>query len=334
MTTASRNGGVRDLLTLPVLAAVGGLVLLPVVAGSFLANRIVVFAVFVVGFNLLVGYTGEISFGHAAYFGLGAYGTILAVHHLTANVYAAMAVGTLVATAAGGAVGALSLRRRAIYFAMITLAFAQMVYHIVFRWTGFTGGSNGIGLPPETSAAVGPVDPLGGGAGFYPVGLVVLGLTWLGVRRVVRSPFGRALVSIRENEARATHLGLRTSRLLWVAFAMSALISGVGGALFALLFTFIAPGQLYWVTSGEVVLMALLGGIGTLGGPLVGAAAFIVLRDTLTQLTNDWRIFFGAVVVVVVLFAPQGVWGRYQEWTEEGQSFDAGWLRDRLRRRG
>lgn len=322
----------RDGLTRKHIAIAVTFLLLPFLVGTFLANQILVFAVFVLGFNLLLGYTGEISFGHAAFFGLGAYGTILAMHHVTPNAYAAMVVGVLTAAAAGAVIGAFSLRRRAIYFAMVTLAFAQMVYHVVFRWTGFTGGSNGIGVPQDATAAIGPFDPLGGGPGFYVFGLTVLGATWLGVRRVVRSPFGTVLIAIRENEERAMHLGFDTTNFLWGAFLMSTLLSGIGGALFALLFTFTAPGQLYWVTSGEVVMMALLGGIGTLGGPIVGAGAFIILHDTISSITNEWRVIFGLLIVFVVLYAPEGIWGTYlSSGDREHDAFDPrrilGWFR-------
>lgn len=332
MTAANPLTPARRWLTRKRVAIGVTFVVLPFAVGNFLANQILVFAVFVMGFNLLLGYTGEISFGHAAYFGLGAYGTILAMHHLTPNAYVAMVIGVLTAVSAGAVFGAFSLRRRAIYFAMITLAFAQMVYHVVFRWTGFTGGSNGIGVPIDANAAIGPFDPMGGGPGFYLFGLVILGAAWLGVSRVVRSPFGRVLVAIRENEERAAHLGFETTNFLWVAFLMSTLLSGVGGALFALLFTFTAPGQLYWVTSGEVVMMALLGGIGTLGGPIVGAGAFIILHDTISSYTNEWRIVFGLLIVFVVLYAPRGIWGTYRRGSlDEDAGFGLRQLVGRLR---
>lgn len=325
-------GQLRRQMTAGRLGVVVAFAVLPFLVGDFLAKQVVVFAIFVLGYDLLVGYAGEISFGHAAYFGLGAYGTILAMHYLTPNAYVAMAVGVLVAGLVGAIFGAFSLRRRAIYFAMITLALAQMIYHIVFRWTGFTGGSNGIGIPQGARAAIGPLEPMGGGLGFYPLALALLAVCWFGVRRIIRSPFGQILVAIRENEERATHLGFRTTRFLWIAFVMSTLLSGLGGALFALLFTFTAPGQLYWVTSGEVVMMALLGGIGTLGGPIVGAGAFIIIQDTFSSLTNEWRILFGIIIVFVILYAPEGIWGTYKNRVREtGDALAPRALLERLR---
>ncbi|MFB6123297.1 MAG: branched-chain amino acid ABC transporter permease [Haloferacaceae archaeon] len=319
-----RNQYVKYGLIAVILAA------MPTVFGGFLANEIIVFSVFVLGFDLMLGYTGELSFGHAVYLGFGAYGTVLSLEYLVSNFYLAAAISLLIATVGGVVFGYLSLRRRGIYFSMITLALAQMVYYVIFRWTGFTGGSNGMALP-DTSAAIGPFSPLTGSMEFYVFGLVVLTATWLGVRRVVRSPFGRTLIAIRENEDRMVHLGYETNSFLWIAFTMSAFVCGIAGVLYSALFGFIAPETIYWTASGDVVIMALLGGIGTLGGPIVGAAAFVFLSDVFTLLTDDWRILFGVIIIFIVLFAPEGIWGMYQDFVEERRSsFGAKSVLDKL----
>ncbi|WP_435366071.1 branched-chain amino acid ABC transporter permease [Haloarchaeobius sp. DYHT-AS-18] len=306
---------------LPLLAVALGLAVTPVLFGWTIAGEVLVFAVFAVGYNLLLGYGGELSFGHAAFFGVGAYGTLLFTQHVVQNLYLGIIAGTIIAALTSVVIGVISLRRRGIYFAMITLALAQIVYYVVFQWKDVTGGLNGLSLP-LFDASLGPIDPATGGADFFVFGFLVLVLVWFAVRRVVRSPFGRTLTAIRENEARARHLGYDVNRFLFGSFVISGAISGVAGGLYATLYGFVTPDILFWLISGEVVLITLLGGIGTLGGPVVGALVFLSLQELLTEhATDDWRLVFGAVIMLVVLFAPRGVYGLYESARE---SEDAG----------
>ena len=290
---------------------VGGLALLvlPFSLGTLIASQILIYALFVMGYNLLLGYGGEMSFGHAAYFGLGAYGTVLGVQYL-GNLYLALGVGLLGAVCGGIIIGWFSLRRRGIYFSMITLAFAQMLYFAAFSYTGITGGSNGASIPLD-SQGVGPLDPGAGGLQFYAFVLLLVLLGWFSVRRVVNSPFGRILVSIRENETRAQSLGYDTNRYLYISFVISAFISGLAGVLYSLLFSLITPNVLFWSLSGEVVLMAIIGGVGTLSGPFVGAGVFILLSEYLTQYFEVWGFVFGIVIVGFVMAAPEGIYGYF-----------------------
>ncbi|WP_227378153.1 branched-chain amino acid ABC transporter permease [Haladaptatus halobius] len=324
-------GGTTDLLKF--VAVVIGFALLPVVFGTSTANTVVVLAVFAMGYNLLLGYGGELSFGHAAFFGLGAYGTILAAELIVLNLYISMVIAIAFTTLVSFVFGYVSLRRRGIYFAMITLALAQMVYYVVFQWNSLTGGQNGKSLPMY-SAPIAGLDPLSAGLNFYVFALVLLALTWLGVRRVIQSPFGKALMAVRESEDRARHLGYNVNGLLLLAFTLSGALAGLAGTLHAVLFAFVGPEMLFWTISGEVVLIAILGGIGTLNGPIVGAVIFGVLSHNLTKVTQNWPLIFGTIFVLVVMFAPEGVYGLYQNYFDDQSGFDAQSVIDQLRRGG
>lgn len=300
---------------------VSGLVLLlvlPFVIGTITASQILVFAIFAMGYNLLLGYGGEMSFGHAAYFGTGAYGLVLTTHYV-GNVYLGIVIGIGVATLFGAMFGWLSLRRRGLYFAMITLALGQMIYFPVRSQTDITGGTNGISIPHDVSA-IGPLDPGTGGWLFYGFLIAILLAVWLGIRHLVYSPYGRILIAIRENEQRAEALGYDSDRILFIAFVLSSAIAGMAGVLYGLLFSFITPEVLFWTISGEVVLMTVIGGLGTFNGPIIGSAIFIYLSQNLTQFFDVWEFFFGLVIIVVVILAPEGVYGLYLKWTGmEGQ---------------
>lgn len=297
---------------------VGGailLVILPIVLSPLLASEILIFATFALGYNILFGYGGEMSFGHAAFFGLAAYGAILMATRIP-NIYAAIVAGIILATVIGIVFGWLSLRRRGIYFSMITLGLAQMIYLFVFQATSITGGSNGIGFP-DVEGAVGPLIPGSSGLQFYALMTTVFLLTMLIVYRIIHSPFGRLLIAVRENPERMRALGYDIKQILLVAFIFTSIISGVAGVLYSILFSFVSPNVLFWLTSGEVVLMTLIGGAGTLGGPLIGATIYILLSDSLTTFFDFWEIPFGIIIVAVVLFAPEGVYGIYVNQTSE-----------------
>jgi branched-chain amino acid transport system permease protein len=287
------------------------LIALPVVLGPYLASEIIVFAIAVLGYNILLGYGGELSFGHAAFIGLSAYGTIIVVKY-TQNIFIGMLAGILVAFLSGLIIGWLSLRRRGIYLSMVTLAFAQMIYIIVFQATGLTGGANGISFP-EISVNFPMLKPGEGGLIFYIFVSSVFVLLLFLVRRIIRSPFGKVLIAVRDNDTKAKALGYNVKNVLLLAFVFSAIISGVAGVFFALLFAFVTPDLLFWVTSGEIVLMNVIGGVGTLGGALIGATIFTLLSNNLTQYFGVWEIPFGTIIVLFVMFAPEGVYGQILE---------------------
>ncbi len=276
-----------------------------------LATQVLIYGLFALGFNLLYGYTGLLSFGHAAYYGLGAYGTGIALAKLgVGSIWGGLAAGLAAAGLGGAVIGFFCLRRRGIYFAMLTLAFAQLLYFIGFHLAQWTGGDDGLrGIPALPLALPGLRLPLDSPLAFYYFAFAVVVLAVAALRRILDSPFGAVLQAIRENSDRAAACGYDIDRVKHLSFVFSALFTGMAGALDALRLTVVPIESLYWTTSGQVVIMTLLGGAGTFFGPFVGAAAFLVLEDRLAVFTESWPLVIGAVFVLFVLFLPRGIWG-------------------------
>ena len=276
-----------------------------------LATQILIYGLFALGFNLLYGYTGLLSFGHAAYYGLGAYGTgILLAKLKVASLWAGLASGLAAAAAGGLVIGFLCLRRRGIYFAMLTLAFAQLLYFVGFHLAEWTGGDDGLrGIPALSLTLPGLQIPLDTPLGFYYFAYVLVVLAAAALRRILDSPFGAVLQAIRENQDRAAACGYDVARVKLLSFVFSALFTGLAGSLDALRLTVVPIESLYWTTSGQVVMMTLLGGAGTFFGPFVGAATFLVLEDRLAVFTESWPLVIGAIFMAFVLFLPKGIWG-------------------------
>jgi branched-chain amino acid transport system permease protein len=276
-----------------------------------LAAQILIWGLFALGYNILLGYTGILSFGHAAYWGLGGYGLGLAVVHLRVGFWAGLGIGVGAATLGAALFGLFCLHRRGIYFAMLTLAFAQLLYFIVLQTYSVTGGDDGlrglaigeVGLPGGYRVAIeGPLR-------FYYFALAFVALSVLALKRVLESPFGRVLQAIRESEERARACGYDTDRVKLLSFILSGFFSGLAGVLSAVHLSFVPIESLYWTTSGEVVIMTLLGGQGTFFGPFVGAAVFLLLQDLLSVFTEHWELFLGALFMAFVLYLPRGIWG-------------------------
>jgi branched-chain amino acid transport system permease protein len=276
-----------------------------------LATQILIYGLFALGFNLLYGYTGLLSFGHAAYYGLGAYGTgILLAKLKVASLWAGLASGLAAAAAGGLVIGFLCLRRRGIYFAMLTLAFAQLLYFVGFHLAEWTGGDDGLrGIPALSLTLPGLQIPLDTPLGFYYFAYVLVVLAAAALRRILDSPFGAVLQAIRENQDRAAACGYDVARVKLLSFVFSALFTGLAGSLDALRLTVVPIESLHWTTSGQVVMMTLLGGAGTFFGPFVGAATFLVLEDRLAVFTESWPLVIGAIFMAFVLFLPKGIWG-------------------------
>jgi branched-chain amino acid transport system permease protein len=292
------------LLTLPWwMRAVGGY--------TALGTRVVVLGLAAMGLNFLLGHTGVLSFGHAAYFGLGTYGAAMTLRYLAPSTWLAILVGLAAGTAAAALIGALIVKLRGVYFAMVTIAFGQVFYFVAFRWNALTGGDDGLTGWHREPVRVGPVvlDILGSDRTFYyfVLALFLLAVTLMGV--VLRSPFGRTLVAIRENEHRARFLGLPIEQHVWLSFVISCAVASLAGALYALLNNFTDPRTLRWDLSGEFVIMAVLGGMRSFWGPLVGAAVFVLLQDFVSSRTENWMSVIGVVFVLVVLFFPRGIMG-------------------------
>ena len=276
-----------------------------------LATQVLIYGLFALGFNLLYGYTGLLSFGSAAYWGLGGYGAGIALAKLKlGSLWAALGLGLLAATVGGVVIGFFCLRRRGIYFAMLTLAFAQLLYFVGFHLADVTGGDDGLrGITVPPLALPGLTIPLDQSTTFYYFMLVLVVLAVAGLKRILESPFGAVLQAIRENSERAVACGYDVDRVKWLSFVFYAFFIGLAGALDALRISVVPIESLHWSTSGQVVMMTLLGGAGTFFGPFVGAAAFLVLEDRISVFTESWPLVIGAIFVVFVLFLPKGIWG-------------------------
>jgi branched-chain amino acid transport system permease protein len=276
-----------------------------------LATQVLIYGLFALGFNLLYGYTGLLSFGHAAYYGLGAYGTGIALAKLkVTSLWLALGVGLGAAVLGGLCIGFFALRRRGIYFAMLTLAFAQMLYFIAFHAAELTGGDDGLrGIPLHAIWLPGGSLSLRDPLAFYFFAYVLVVLAVAGLKRILDSPFGAVLQAIRENSDRAVACGYDVNRVKLLSFVFSALFTGVAGGLDALRLTVVPVDSLYWSTSGQVVIMTLLGGAGTFFGPFVGAATFLILADRLSIFIEAWPIVIGVIFMGFVLFLPKGIWG-------------------------
>jgi len=263
-------------------------------------------ALFACAFNLLLGYVGLLSFGHAAYLGTAAYVTAHAAKVWGLPPEVAILTGVAVAAALGLVFGWLAIRRLGIYFAMITLAFAQMVYFFALQ-APFTGGENGIQGVPR-GRLFGVID-LGDSLTMYYFVLAMFLIGFAIIMRTIHSPFGQVLTAIRENEPRAVSLGYRADRYKLLAFVLSAALSGLAGSLKALVFQFAAISDVYWTASGEVVLMTLVGGLGTILGPVLGAFVLVTMQTYLSQ-TGSWvTIIEGIIFVVCVLTFRRGIVG-------------------------
>ena len=292
------------LLTMPLwLNALGGY--------TQLGTRVIIMALAATALNFLLGYTGVLSFGHAAYFGLGAYGAGLTIKDLVPNTLVGMAVGVAAAMVAAAIVGRLIVHLRGIYFAMVTIAFGQVFYFAAFRWNNVTGGDDGLSnwTRKPIGFGFGRLDILGSPETFYYFVLFFFAVSLAAMAYALRSPFGRTLVAIRENERRARFLGIPVDNHIWLSWLISATIAGLAGTLYALLNNFADPHDLRWDQSGEFVIMAVLGGMRSFWGPLVGAAIFVVLQDYVSSSTENWMSFIGLFFVLVVLFFPNGVLG-------------------------
>jgi len=292
------------LLTMPYwLPKVGGYV--------ELGTQVVVLGLAAMSLNFLLGYTGVLSFGHAAYFGLGAYGAAMTIRYLVPSTGLSLIVGTLVGTIAAAIIGPMIVHLRGVYFAMVTIAFGQVFYFIAFRWSSVTGGDDGLTgwtrLPLDLGLVT--VDIQNNPIAFLYLALAMFALAVGVMAWLLRSPFGRTLIAIRENERRARFLGVPVDQHIWISWIISCCFVSLAGALYALLNNFVDPRALYWTQSGDFVIMAVLGGMRSFWGPLIGAAIYVVLRDYLSSLTENWMSFIGLFFVLVVLFFPRGILG-------------------------
>jgi len=290
-----------------MLAMLALIVVLPFGIYPIFLMKVMCFALFALSFNLLFGYAGLMSFGHAAFFGLSSYVAAYTAKNFIAQPELAVLAGTLAAGILGVPIGALAIRRHGIYFAMITLAFAQMVYFVALRTPGFTGGEDGQQGVPR-GHLLGIID-LNSEVALYAFVSAVFLAGFLCVYRIIYSPFGHVLRAIKENEQRAVSLGHRVNRYKFLAFVLSAMIAGLGGSTKAIVFESASLFDIHWSMSGEPVLMALVGGLGTVFGPVVGSAIIIAMETLLVSWGSWVTVVQGAIFVVIVLMFREGIVG-------------------------
>lgn len=292
-----------------VLTGVALLAALPSMGSNYsvyLATQILILALLSLSFNLLFGYGGLLSFGHAGFFGAGGYTFALLILKAKWGTVAALGASVAVAAVMGVILGIFCVRRSGIFFSMLTLALSQMLYAIAFKWYDFTGGDNGLqGLRVPSVAGLTLTDREV--YFWFVLGMVALAAFIL--RRVAGSPFGAMLQGVRDNPLRAAFIGVNVTGWQLVTFTVSGAVAGLAGALWAGFQRFVSPDMLYWSTSSQVVLMAILGGSRTFWGPALGAGLLTVLHDVIQGYTNYWSIFVGGTLLVLVLFLPEGILG-------------------------
>ena len=294
-----------------VFAVLAALPLLPWMSKYYmlLAFDALLFGAVAMSLDLLIGYTGLVSFGHAAFFGLGAYATAVLLERGVLSLWLCLGLAAVVVGLYALAVSYFATSRRGIYFALLTLIFAEVVY-TVFRYTQTFGGSDGIqGLPPPEAL---PGVALDTPARLYYLVVAYLLLAYLACRVIVRSHFGRVLVAIRENEDRARFLGYNVQRYKMGVCLISAILTGLAGALYPGRAAYATPDLLHWSVSGEFLIMVMIGGLGTLVGPILGGAFFTILQEKVSSYVQWYNIVVGLVLVLIVLFVPRGLLGLRQ----------------------
>ena len=280
---------------------------------TFVATDIVILSLFAMSLNLLLGYTGLVSFGHAAYFGIGAYTCALLMKSANAPFLPSLLAAGVMAGAFALLFGFFCVRLTKIYFAMLTLAFAQIVWAICFKWNDVTGGEQGLPNVPYPSmdwmGALPIVDNFRIGDRFYLIVLVIVALCFAVLRRIVDSPFGRVLTVIRDNPERAQFIGVNVRAYQLAAFVVAGLFAGISGGLFGIFNRGVFPDFAFWTKSAEPLIMTILGGMSSFWGPAVGAAAFILLNQQITSFTEYWPLTMGTVLIVLLFVFPGGIAG-------------------------
>jgi branched-chain amino acid transport system permease protein len=296
------------------IAILAAVVVLPVVVRHAIASEIWIFAIFGLGLNLLLGYTGLLSFGQATFFGSAAYVGGYLLTHYGINVFAVLALGVLVGAVSAALVGYLCVQRSGLYFIMLTFALNQMFYFIAYQWTSVTGGEDGMpGVPRPMVFGADFRSPLAYYA--FVAGLFLVSL-WV-TKRIVESPLGKILQALRENEVRARSVGYDVPRLKLLAFVIGGAFSGLEGVLYAMLFGIVPLEAIGFVFSGNVVFATLIGGTGSLYGPIIGAFVFIWLSESVSVVWARWPLLLGVAFVIVVLFFRGGcveAWSRFWAW--------------------
>ena len=301
--------------------AIGGAVLVaaPPALSSFLLTLLtqaILFAILAMSLDILLGYLGLSSLGHAAYWGIGAYSVGILTTRYGQGFWVTLVVGVLLAAVVAALFGLLALRATSVYFLMITLALGMVVWGLAQRWVSLTQGDNGISSVPRPQLGL-PWSPADG-LGYYYFALGGFVLAWAGLALVVRSPFGKTLVGIRESETRMRTLGYHVWLHKYVGFVIAGAAAGFGGVLWAYYNGIVSPSDLELATSVEALLMVALGGRGTLVGAVLGAAIIVALKNLVSVYTHRWLLILGAVYIGTIVYAPEGIVGTIRQWRAKG----------------
>jgi branched-chain amino acid transport system permease protein len=308
--------GIARIIRHPMFIVFAVFMVAPVFVARFgamsLTIEVMIWAIFAVGFNILLGYTGLPSFGHGLFFGTGAYICGLIQHHLVHSTWISIFGSMVFCGAVAAVMGLFLARKRGIYFALLTIAFTQMFFFIAFQWDSVTGGENGLmGIERYPLSVLGLFNlSIDGIFAYYYFVFAVLVAGIVLLWKMVHSPLGSVLYAIKQNELRAKYLGYNTLLYKWASLVISALFAGLAGALYAMLQHGAFANPIHWTRSGDVVMMALVGGgLTNFFGPILGAGIFIALRDIISTLTEHWYLFYGLLIVFIVLFLPEGILG-------------------------
>lgn len=271
-----------------------------------LLMEIFIFGIFALSLNVLVGYTGLVSLGHAAFFGVGAYASGIISKEVSSNFLLTLLISFAASILISAVIGIFCMRVNGFYFLMLTLAFSQMIYSVIYQSTNLTGGSNGLsGIP---SPVIGSIDFSNPVMLFYLI-LSLFIIVYVCLNLVMRSPFGKVLIGIRENETRMKSMGYHTTIYKFAAFVLAGGLGGIAGSLYTNFNGFISPNDIYWTMSGSVLIMVIIGGTGTMLGPVLGAAFIVGLETIVSSYTTNWMLIIGIIFILFVIFFPKGIVG-------------------------
>ncbi len=283
---------------------------IPHIISTPLATEIMIYGLFALGFNLLLGYTGILSFGHAAYFGIGCYGCGMAVRYFGLSVWVGLIVSIILGAVLAAIIGAVAIRKRGVYFAMISMAVAQMFYFLALsplkKWTG---GEDGLKFIPKLSLTIPFAVDLQNPFSLYYFVYFIVGISILVIWRILNSPFGRLLQAIRENEERTIASGYNVTMAKFISLVFSGTFSSLAGGLFFVYLGYGPLQTLYWLTSGTILLMTILGGMHTFIGPIVGVATFLFLQNKFSWIMERWQLVVGIMFIALILIFPEGIVG-------------------------
>lgn len=294
------------LARLIVLAA---LTVFPLIVTEYprtLVTEIYIYGIFAMSLDLLFGFTGLMSFGHAAFFGLGAYTVVILGVQFGISAWLGILAGIIVASLGAVVVGYFCTQTSGVTFLMLTLAFSQLFFSAAVKWRDVTGGSDGISLIEKpTLFGLSLYDPFA----MYYVVLSLFVVSYAVLNRVIASPLGHAFIGIRENEPRMRAIGFRTRAFKIVSFSVGGAFAGLAGGIYAIYNDFISPDALYWTSSGDILIIVILGGAGTLIGPVIGTAVFLLMKNLVSSHSEHWMLIIGIIFISCVMFFPRGIWG-------------------------